>query len=202
MGAERKSQYIPEKEKKDTAYHEAGHAITALYTDGAMPLHKVTCVPRGHALGITFQLPENDRHSVSMKEFVAEIDVCMGGTVAEHIIHGADGVSGGATSDLRRATTVARSMVTNYGLSDKIGPIYIGDGEASSWSPETRREIDKEIRSILESSRSRVYALLKEREVELHRLAEALVEYETLDANDVRRAVRGEDLKAKDPSTL
>ncbi|KZT35462.1 ATP-dependent metallopeptidase Hfl, partial [Sistotremastrum suecicum HHB10207 ss-3] len=200
MGAERKTQYIDDKVKKLTAYHEGGHALVALYTEGAMPLHKVTCVPRGHALGMTTQLPEGDRFSVSRKEFLAEIDVCMGGRVAEELVYGYDAVTSGASSDLEHATDTAKRMVTSYGLSDKIGPVYISESDMSL-SPQIREDIEREVRSIVEAGQSRVLKLLKEREVELHRLADALIEHETLDSNEVRRVVRGDKVRESEEST-
>ncbi|KAI0928719.1 ATP-dependent zinc metalloprotease FTSH 5, mitochondrial, variant 2 [Taiwanofungus camphoratus] len=145
MGTERRTAYISDEVKKMTAYHEGGHALVALYTDGAMPLHKVTCVPRGHALGITSQLPEDDRYSVSLKEYLAQIDVCMGGRVAEELIYGPENVTSGASSDLKQATRTARAMIKNWGFSDKIGPVYYNDRE-DSISPKKRDEIEGEVR--------------------------------------------------------
>jgi len=194
MGSERKSAYIDEKNKLMTAYHEGGHALVALYTEGAMPLHKVTCIPRGHALGVTSQLPENDRYSVTLKEYQATIDVCMGGRVAEEIIYGADGVTSGASSDLQKATQVATAMVKNWGFSDKVGPVYYSDRETVI-SPRTRENIDIEIRKLLQAGEDRVTALLKGKEDELHRLAHALVEHETLEADEVRKVIKGEQIR-------
>ncbi|KAK7693546.1 hypothetical protein QCA50_003115 [Cerrena zonata] len=194
LGSERKSSFISDDVKKMTAYHEGGHALVALYTDGAMPLHKVTCVPRGHALGITSQLPEDDRYSVSKREYLAEIDVCMGGRAAEELIYGADQVTSGATSDIRKATRTARAMVKQMGYSDKIGPVYFGDRDTSV-SPHKLDEIEAEVRSLIIAGESRVKELLKTKEEELHRLANALVEYETLDADEVRRVIKGEPIR-------
>ncbi|OSD01552.1 ATP-dependent metallopeptidase Hfl [Trametes coccinea BRFM310] len=194
MGAERKSTFISEDMKRATAYHEGGHALVALYTEGAMPLHKVTCVPRGHALGITSQLPKDDRYSVSLKEYLAEIDVCMGGRVAEELIYGPENVSSGASSDIRHATRTARAMVKNWGFSHKIGPVYLNDGE-DAISPKKKDEIEDEVRSLLIAGESRVTALLKSKVDELHRLADALVEHETLDAEEVQKVIRGEPIR-------
>ncbi|KDQ60825.1 hypothetical protein JAAARDRAFT_31809 [Jaapia argillacea MUCL 33604] len=192
MGAERKSHYIDEKVKKLTAYHEGGHALAALYTPGAMPLHKVTCVPRGHALGVTSQLPEGDRYSISFKEFLATIDVCMGGRVAEELIYGPENVTSGASSDLQKATQTATRMVKNWGYSDKVGPVYFADEDIS---PSKKIEIESEVRRLLKEGESRVMALLKSREVELHRLANALVEHETLDLEEVKKVIKGEKIR-------
>ncbi|CAL1704748.1 unnamed protein product [Somion occarium] len=170
MGSERKSSFISDEVKKMTAYHEGGHALAALYTDGAMPLHKVTCVPRGHALGITSQLPEDDRYSVSMKEYLAEIDVCMGGRVAEELIYGTDNVTSGCSSDIRKATAVARAMVKQWGFSDKVGPVFFNDRDATI-PPQKLEEIETEVRNLLIAGETRVSKLLKMKEQELHRLA-------------------------------
>lgn len=194
MGAERKSSYINDNVKKLTAYHEGGHALVALYTEGAMPLHKVTCVPRGHALGVTSQLPEDDRHSVSLKEYLAEIDVCFGGRVAEELIFGPENVTSGASSDLRHATSTASRMVKNFGYSQKVGPVYYSDREEAI-SPHRREEIEDEIRNLLKAGEARVAKLLKSKEDELHRLAHALIEYETLDLEEVKKVLRGEKIR-------
>ncbi|KZT26425.1 ATP-dependent metallopeptidase Hfl [Neolentinus lepideus HHB14362 ss-1] len=201
MGAERKSSYINDHTKKLTAYHEGGHALVALYTEGAMPLHKVTCVPRGHALGVTSQLPEDDRYSVSLKEYLAEIDVCFGGRVAEELIFGSENVTSGASSDLRHATSTASRMVKNFGYSQKVGPVYYSDAQEGI-SPHKREEIENEIRSLLQAGEARVAKLLKSKEDELHRvsvtdpiLASALIEYETLDLEEVKKVVRGEKIR-------
>ncbi|KAH9951246.1 ATP-dependent metallopeptidase Hfl [Amylocystis lapponica] len=194
MGSERKSSYISDEVKKMTAYHEGGHALVALYTDGAMPLHKVTCVPRGHALGVTSLLPEDDQYSVSLKEYLARIDVSMGGRVAEELIYGPQNVTSGASSDLMNATRTARAMVKNWGFSDKIGPVYYNDRE-DTISPAKSDEIEHEVRSLLIAGESRVQELLKSKEQELHRLALALVEHETLDADEVRKVIKGEPIR-------
>ncbi|KAI0831270.1 ATP-dependent metallopeptidase Hfl [Trametes gibbosa] len=197
MGAERKTSFISEEVKKMTAYHEGGHALVALYTEGAMPLHKVTCVPRGHALGLTSQLPKDDRYSVSLKEYLAEIDVCMGGRVAEGLVYGPENVTSGASSDLQHATRTARAMIKNWGYSDKIGPVYLNDRE-DTISPKKKDEIEDEVRTLLIEGESRVTALLKSKAEELHRLASALVEHETLDAEEVQKVIKGEPIRAID----
>ncbi|THH17804.1 hypothetical protein EW146_g3064 [Bondarzewia mesenterica] len=194
MGAERRSQYIDEKVKRLTAYHEGGHALLALYTEGSMPLHKVTCVPRGHALGITSQLPEDDRLSVTLKEFLADIDVSLGGRVAEELIFGPENVTSGASSDLQHATRVATRMVKNFGYSEKVGPVYFNEREEAI-SPAKREEIESEVRSILRAGQARVHALLKTKQQELHRLASALIEHETLDMEEVKKVIRGEPIR-------
>ncbi|KAJ8584286.1 ATP-dependent metallopeptidase Hfl [Rhizopogon salebrosus TDB-379] len=194
LGAERKSAYIDEKNKLLTAYHEGGHALTALYTEGAMPLHKVTCVPRGHALGVTSQLPEDDRYSVTQTEFKATIDVCMGGRVAEGLIYGTGGLTSGASSDLQHATRTATAMVKKWGFSEKVGPVFYSDQDEAI-SPATREKIDAEITKLLQQGEARATKLLTEKKEELHRLAHALVEHETLDADEVRKVIRGEPIR-------
>ncbi|KAI0062390.1 ATP-dependent peptidase [Artomyces pyxidatus] len=194
MGAERRSSFIDEKVKRLTAYHEGGHALAALYTEGAMPLHKVTCMPRGHALGVTSQLPKDDRLMVTLKEFLADIDVCMGGRVAEELIFGPENVTSGASSDLRKATATATRMVKNWGYSEKIGPVYLNDREENI-SAHKREEIENEVRSLLQAGQSRVLALLKSKQQELHRLANALIEHETLDLEEVKKVIRGEPIR-------
>ncbi|KAK0197114.1 ATP-dependent peptidase [Armillaria mellea] len=191
MGAERKSQYIAEKDKLATAYHEGGHALVALYTDGAMPLHKVTCVPRGHALGYTSMLPENDRTSITLKEYLASIDVSMGGRVAESLIYGPENVTSGASSDIQNATSIAQSMVKRWGFS-KLGPVYFNDKDTS---PARMQQIEDEVTNIIKTGEARVVALLQAKIDELHKLAHALVEHETLDSQQVRKVVKGESIR-------
>lgn len=193
MGAERKSQYLDHEAKLATAYHEGGHALVALYTEGAMPLHKVTCVPRGHALGYTSLLPENDRTSVTLKEYLAGIDVSMGGRVAEELIYGTENVSSGASSDIRSATRTAQNMVKQWGFS-KLGPVFY-DTRDESLSSRTREDIEDEVRRIVQSGEARAHALLTSKMEELHRLAHALVEHETLDAEEVKKVVKGEPIR-------
>ncbi|KAF8163299.1 ATP-dependent peptidase [Crassisporium funariophilum] len=193
MGAERKSQYLDHKSKLATAYHEGGHALVALYTDGAMPLHKVTCVPRGHALGYTSLLPEDDRTSVSYKQYIAGIDVSMGGRVAEELIYGAENVTSGASSDIRSATRTAQSMVKHWGFS-KLGPIFYDDRD-EAMSPRRKEEIEEEVSNLVRGGEARATALLTTKMAELHRLAEALVEHETLDLEEVKKVIKGEPIR-------
>ncbi|ODN99608.1 hypothetical protein L198_03452 [Cryptococcus wingfieldii CBS 7118] len=194
MGAERKSHYVTEASKRATAYHEGGHALVALHTPGAMPLHKVTIMPRGQALGITFQLPEQDKDSYSRREYNAMIDVALGGRAAEDMIFGHDDVTSGCSSDLQRATDVAARMIRSYGFSDKIGLVAHGDEESVYLSGKKKDEIESEIRSFLDTSMNRAADLLKTHEGELHKLAEALVEYETLSLDEVKQILAGRRL--------
>ncbi|EIW66253.1 hypothetical protein TREMEDRAFT_35079 [Tremella mesenterica DSM 1558] len=194
MGAERRSHFVTEESKRATAYHEGGHALVALHTPGALPLHKVTIMPRGQALGITFQLPEQDKDSYTRKEYLAMIDVALGGRAAEEMISGYDDVTSGCSSDLQRATDVAARMVRSYGFSDKIGLVAHGDDEAYYLSGKKKDEIESEIRSFLEKGMSRAQKILKTNEDQLHKLAAALVEYETLSNDEVKLVLQGRKL--------
>ncbi|KAI8923758.1 peptidase family M41-domain-containing protein [Entophlyctis helioformis] len=197
MGSERKSAVITDESKRLTAYHEGGHTLVALYTQGAMPLHKVTVIPRGDALGVTVMLPEADQSSVTRRELFARMDVSMGGRVAEEFIFGADDVTTGAHSDLQNATRVARSMVLHHGMSDKVGLQNFNDEDFENASPETKALIEREIKAMLEASYARAFDVLRTHKDELHLLAKALIEYETLTADEVRTVIKGGDLGAK-----
>ncbi|BEJ13476.1 hypothetical protein CspHIS471_0306500 [Cutaneotrichosporon sp. HIS471] len=194
MGAERRSHFVTEEAKKATAYHEGGHALVALHTPGADPLHKVTIMPRGRALGITFLLPEMDKDSRNRKEYLAMIDVALGGRAAEELIYGEDGTTSGCSSDLVNATNVATRMVRTFGYSDKIGLVAHGDDQSRFLSDQTKDLIESEIKTFLDDGMTRVRHLLKTRENELHTLAAALVEYETLNLDEVKQVLRGEKL--------
>ncbi|KAK4273909.1 hypothetical protein QN277_017212 [Acacia crassicarpa] len=183
MGTERKTMFISEESKKLTAYHESGHAIVALNTEGAHPIHKATIMPRGSALGMVTQLPSNDETSISKRQLLARLDVCMGGRVAEELIFGQDHVTTGASSDLHTATELAQYMVSNCGMSDAIGPVHIKERPSS----EMQSRIDAEVVKLLREAYDRVKALLKKHEKALHALANALLEYETLGAEEIRR---------------
>jgi len=201
MGAERKTHYIKPEDKKCTAYHEGGHALVALYTEGAMPLHKVTCVTRGHALGLTQFLPEDDKVSMSKKEYQASIDVSMGGRVAEEFIYGPENVSSGASSDIRNATRTASAMVRQFGFSDVIGPVFHNEND-NTISPRKREMIELEIQRLIVEGEGRAKDLLKTKEEELHRLANALVEYETLDLEEVKKVIKGEKIRSVEERLL
>lgn len=183
MGTERKTMFLSEESKKLTAYHESGHAIVAYNTDGAHPIHKATIMPRGSALGMVTQLPSSDETSVSKKQLLARLDVCMGGRVAEELIFGQDQITTGASSDLQTATELAHYMVSNCGMSNAVGPIHIKERP----SPEMQSRIDAEVLKLLRDAYDRVKALLSKHEKALHALANALLEYETLNAEDVKR---------------
>ncbi|KAK4384871.1 ATP-dependent zinc metalloprotease FTSH 11, chloroplastic/mitochondrial [Sesamum angolense] len=183
MGTERKTMFLSEDSKKLTAYHESGHAIVALNTEGAHPIHKATIMPRGSALGMVTQLPSSDETSISKKQLLARLDVCMGGRVAEELIFGQDHITTGASSDLNTATELAQYMVSTCGMSDAIGPVHIKERPGS----EMQSRIDAEVVKLLREAYNRVKALLKKHEKALHVLANALLEYETLNAEDIRR---------------
>ncbi len=203
MGAERRSLVMSEEEKRLTAYHEGGHALCALYEPESDPLHKVTIIPRGRALGVTFSLPENDRLSESRAYLKAMLVKIMGGRVAEEIILGPEKVTGGASGDIKQATRVARMMVTELGMSDKLGMIAYGDNSQEVFlghsvtqnknvSETTAREIEAEVKAMIDAGYTRAKEILVEHIEELHMLANGLLEYETLSGSEVRQILRGE----------
>jgi len=196
MGAERKSAVMSEENKKLTAYHEGGHAIMAISTKGAYPVHKATIIPRGQALGMVHQLPEDDVVSVDKEQLLARLDVAMGGRVAEEMIFGPEHITTGASSDLEQANRVARDMVMRYGMSERLGKLVIDD--QTRLSNGTFQIADEEIKKLLEDSYERTRQVLKEREADLHRLATALLQYETLDRNDILDVCAGKELN-RDP---
>lgn len=187
MGAERRTAVITPKTAKITAFHEAGHALVAVLSEGANPIHKATIMPRGSALGMVTMLPEGDQTSQSLKEMLAFMDVAMGGRVAEELIFGEENVTSGASSDIMNATRTARAMVTKYGFSDEVGIVYHGGstGEESA-SGATRAKIDAEVKKLTENSYKRAKDLLTKYSKEHHLLAETLLEYETLTGDEVR----------------
>ena len=193
MGGERKTMVMTEETRRNTAYHEAGHAIAAMFTNGATPLYKATILPRGRALGVTFQLPEMDKHDITKQECFARLDVCMGGKIAEEMLYGPNNVTSGCSSDLSSATGMARAMVTSYGMSDKVGPVKLSD-KWETWSPKLKDLADQETRDYLIESEKRCKELLHNRRIELKRLAEGLLEYETLNKDEIEKVVRGEKL--------
>jgi len=192
MGVERRSLTLTLESRKLTAYHEGGHALVALKTQGASPIHKATIVPRGHALGMVTQVPRKDEYSVTQEQMLASIDVCMGGKVAEELIFGSNKVTSGATSDLKQATRLARHMVADCGMSDLIGPMHVETlmDEGRSGGP-LREQVDQEVGRILRESYQRVKDMLTADEQELHTLASALLEHETLTEKDIHAVLDG-----------
>jgi len=206
MGSERKSMVMTDEDKRDTAYHEAGHAVVASSIPGADPVHKVTIIPRGRALGVTWQLPERDRYSATREHMEGEIAIMMGGRVAEEIFF--ERVSTGAASDIERATSVARRMVCDYGMSEKLGPLSFGQGEHEiflgkdfsqrrDFSDDTARVIDAEVHDLVMRNYHRARTIIQEKREILASLAEALLVRETLDACDVIKLMAGEPLPPK-----
>merc|ERR1711966_118914 len=196
MGAEKKSAVITPETAKCTAYHEAGHALVGVLTEGCNTVHKATIMPRGNSLGMVVSLPEGDQKSQSYKEMLAYMDMCYGGRIAEELIFGEDNISSGASSDIKQATQTARWMVTKYGFSDDVGIVYYG-GEAGGEHAggKMRDQIDDEVKRLTRASYERARSLLKKHSKEHKLLAETLLEYETLTGDEVRDLV----LKGKKP---
>lgn len=199
MGAERRSVLLSEETRQTTAYHEGGHAICCLYSEDALPLHKATIMPRGQALGMVAQLPKKDMTSMSKAQMVAKLVVCMGGRAAEELIFGAERVTSGASSDFQQATELAEAMVTQYGMTDEMGLVMYNKEKESG---ETRAAIERQVRRLIDHAFSQAKEILRAHEKELHRLADALLEHETLTSDQVRLAVKGELGKVLDtPAT-
>ncbi|MBV6521519.1 MAG: ATP-dependent zinc metalloprotease FtsH [Gemmatimonadaceae bacterium] len=210
LGAERKSLVMKEEERRLTAYHEAGHAVCAIMVKGNDPLHKVTIVPRGRALGLAFTLPEDDRVSVTREQIEARLAMAYGGRVAEELIFGRDRVTTGAASDIQQATGIARRYVTQWGLSDAIGPILVGDNEQEVFlgqqimsrrevSEKTAQMVDAEVKNVIDRAFEKARATLTEHFDLLHRVAKALLERETLAREDIAVLMRGEELPPRPP---
>jgi cell division protease FtsH len=205
LGVERKSLVLSEEERKLTAYHEAGHAIVSVRVPGQDPVHKVSIVPRGRTLGITFSLPEEDRHNYTKQFILGRLAVAYGGRVAEEIIFGLEKVTTGAAQDILQSTELARRMVTQFGMSDAIGPIAIGDREQQIFlgreitqrhevSEKTAELVDAEVKRVLDDALGRARTILEAELPLLHRMAQALLERETLDREDVVLLAAGKDL--------
>jgi len=197
MGAERKSAKIDEKNRRLTAYHEGGHALVASLTADADPVHKATIVPRGSALGMVTQLPESDHLSFTKKQLLARLDVCMGGRVAEELIFGADEITAGASSDIKQATQLAQAMVMNFGMSEKMGMVTYQDDpmHGESVSPQTKRHIEEEVKRVIDEAYQRAKEKLKKHEEQLHSIAKALLEYETLSGTEVKDIINGKAIR-------
>ena len=203
MGAERKSMVMSEKEKRTTAFHEAGHAIVGRLVPDHDPVYKVTIIPRGRALGVTQFLPEQDRYSHSRQYILSSICSLFGGRIAEEMVLGAEGITTGASNDIERATSLARNMVTKWGLSEKLGPLkydedddqpFLGRSASSrslAVSEETARKIDEEVRVIIDDCYGRAKTLLETHSDKLHAMADALMEYETLNSDQINDIMEG-----------
>jgi len=210
MGTERRSMVMTDEEKKLTAYHEAGHAIVGLNVPKYDPLHKVTIIPRGRALGVTMSLPEKDRYSYSKIELVSKLAVMYGGRIAEELVFGDENVTTGAGNDIQQATEMARRMVTEYGFSEELGPLRYSDNEEEVFlghsvarskhvSDETAALIDKEVRRLIEDAEASARQILTDKADDLEALAVALLEYETLSGDEVDSLLKGEPIFRPDP---
>ncbi|MBI4500617.1 MAG: ATP-dependent zinc metalloprotease FtsH, partial [Gemmatimonadetes bacterium] len=213
LGVERKSLVLSDEERKLTAYHEAGHALVSLGLKFLDPVHKVTIVPRGRALGITFSLPEEDRHNYTKEYILGRLAMAYGGRVAEELIFGADKVTTGAAQDIQQATEMARRMVTQFGMSDAVGPIAVGDREHQIFlgreiaqrrevSEKTAEIVDTEVKRILDEAFRRAREILESSMETLHRMANALLERETLDREEVELLAAGKNLPPRPPAVI
>jgi len=210
LGIERRSLVLSDEERKLTAYHEAGHALVSVRVPGLDPVHKVTIVPRGRALGLTFSLPEEDRHNYTKSYILGRLAMAYGGRVAEELIFGPDKVTTGAAQDIQQATEMARRMVTQFGMSDAVGPIAVGEKEQQIFlgrdisqrhevSERTAELVDTEVKRILDAAFERARGILGGDMDTLHKMAEALLERETLDREEVELLTAGKDLPAYVP---
>ena len=202
MGAERKSMVMSNEEKRTTAYHEGGHALVALSVPAADPVHKATIIPRGLALGMVMQLPEGDRYSMSYEQMTSRLAIMMGGRTAEELIFGKDKITSGASSDISAATALARNMVTRWGFSDELGLVSYGDNQEEVFlghsvartqnvSEDTARKIDFEVRRLVQTAYDEARRILTERLDDLHTLAKALLEYETMGGDEIIAVLKG-----------
>jgi cell division protease FtsH len=210
MGAERRSLAMNEEEKKLTAYHEGGHALVAMNVPGADPVHKATIVPRGRALGMVMQLPEGDRYSMKFQQMTSRLAIMMAGRVAEELIFGKENITSGASSDIKAATDLARNMVTRWGYSDALGTVSYGDNQdevflghsvarTQNVSEETSRLIDSEVRKLIDGGLGEARRILTEKLDELHALAGALLEYETLSGDEITGVLKGVKPRRDEP---
>ena len=204
MGPERRSMVMTEEEKKLTAYHEAGHAIVGIHVPQHDPVHKVTIIPRGRALGVTFYLPERDKLSMTREAALSKLASAMGGKAAEELVFGPENVTNGAYSDIQHVTRLATAMVSQWGMSDKLGNInytstqesFLGSQSTFNASEESREIIDQEVRRLVDEAYERAKTILRDNWAEMENLAQGLLEYETLTGDDMMRVIRGEPPKA------
>ncbi|MBR3675706.1 MAG: ATP-dependent zinc metalloprotease FtsH [Alphaproteobacteria bacterium] len=213
MGNERKSMAMDEEEKKLTAYHEAGHAICSLHVPETDPIHKATIIPRGRALGMVQQLPEKDQYSYTRAKMLSRLTICMGGRASEELKFGYDKVTSGASADISSATNLARSMVTEWGMSDLLGPVLYAENsnevflgravtQNKNMSEETARLVDAEIKRLLTEAHKQATDILKKYDNELEALAQALMEYETLTGDEIKDVIAGKELKRSEQSPV
>jgi cell division protease FtsH len=212
MGAERRSMVMTDEEKRNTAYHEAGHAIVGLYVPEHDPIHKATIIPRGRSLGMVVSLPENDRISWAKIQMESRLAMTFGGRLAEELIFGPERVTSGAASDIQQATNLARAMITEWGMSPKLGRLrYSSNGQevflghsvtqTQNISEETAKIIDEEMRRLIEEAETKARNILTEHIDQLHLLANALLEFETLTGDEVRGLIlRGEPIVRPEPN--
>ena len=202
MGAERRSMVMTEEEKRLTAYHEGGHALVALNMEASDPVHKATIIPRGRALGMVMRLPERDQLSVTRAKMKADLAVAMGGRIAEELIFGHEKVTSGASSDIQMATNMAKAMVTQYGMSEEMGPLAYGENEQEvflghsvarqqNMSEETQCKIDAEVRRLVEEGYEQAKTICQEKMDDLHTIAKGLLEYETLTGDEITGLLNG-----------
>ena len=210
MGAERKSMAMSDAEKRNTAYHEGGHALVALTVPGADPVHKATIIPRGRALGMVMQLPEGDRYSMDFQQMTSRLAIMMAGRVAEELIFGKDKVTSGASSDIQAATGLARNMVTRWGFSEAVGTVSYGDNQEEVFlghsvartqnvSEDTAQKIDSEVRRLVQGGLDEARRILSERIEDLHKVAKALLEFETLSGDEIIAVMKGVQPKRDEP---
>jgi len=210
MGAERRSIVMPEHERKNTAYHESGHALVARMCPKTDPVHKVTIIPRGRALGVTMQLPEHDRYSMDREQILQNIAVLFGGRIAEEIFM--DQMTTGASNDFERATELARNMVTRWGMSDELGPMVYGENEGEVFlgrsvtmhknvSDTTMQKVDAEIRRIVDQQYQFARKLIEDNRDKVEAMAKALLEWETLDSDQISDIMEGRPPRPPKPAT-
>jgi len=200
MGPERKSMVMPEEERRNTAYHESGHALVARLLPKTDPVHKVTIIPRGRALGVTMQLPEGDRYSMDKDRMLSTISVLFGGRIAEEVFM--NQMTTGASNDFERATHIARDMVTRYGMTEALGPMVYAENEGevflgrsvtktTTMSEQTMQKVDAEVRRIIDLQYAAARRLIEDHQDKMHVMAQALLEWETIDAEQIEDIMHG-----------
>ena len=211
MGAERRTMVMSDEERKLTAYHEGGHALVALNLEASDPIHKATIIPRGRALGMVMRLPERDQLSVTRAKLKADLAVAMGGRIAEEVIFGHEKVTSGASSDIQMATNMAKAMVTQFGMSDELGPLAYGDNEqevflghsvtrTQNTSDETQSKIDSETRKFVDEGYKKAESIIRENIDDLHTIANGLLEYETLSGDEIEALLKGDPPHRPEPT--